>query len=148
MTIMTVGYAPVMAIFDPWAWRDPAILAGGYDQATAERGPSPDDPTDVETDEGGPGTEIDLVGYAVEATDGGIGSVVEADRTTGAAHLVVDTGPWIFGRRVLLPAGTVERVDHLARTVHVDRTRDQVKDSPEEGDRNAVGDYYRRGYNS
>jgi hypothetical protein len=137
-----------MALFDPWGWRDPTILAGGYGQAPPDRGPSPDDPADVEADEGGPGTEVDLVGYAVEATDGGIGSVVEASHAPGAAYLVVDTGPWIFGRRVLLPAGTVERVDHLARTVHVDRTRDQVKDSPEAADRNAVGDYYRSGYNS
>jgi hypothetical protein len=137
-----------MAIFDPWSWRDPTILAGGYDAASPDRGPSPDDPTDLEADEGGPGTEIDLAGYAVEATDGGIGSVVEVDHTPGAAFLVVDTGPWIFGRRVLLPVGVIERVDHPERTVHVDRTRDQVKDAPAESDRNAVGEYYRAGYNS
>jgi hypothetical protein len=43
----------------------------------------------------------------------------------------VDTGPWIFGRKVLLPAGTVQRVDHAERKVYVDRTKDQIKDSPE-----------------
>jgi hypothetical protein len=136
-----------MAIFDPWAWRDPAILAGGYSGAAPDRGPSPDDPTDVETDDGGPGTEIDLTGYAVRATDGRIGSVVQVDRTPGAAYLVVDTGPWIFGHEVLLPAGVVERVDHQERTVYVDRTRDQVRHAPDAADHNAVGEYYRKGYN-
>ena len=154
MMITSRGYDVRMAIFDPWAWRDPAILAGGYDQATADRGPSPDDPTDVEADEGGPGTEIDLVGYAVEATDGGIGSVAEVDTAAGAAHLVVDTGPWIFGRKVLLPAGTVERVDRDERKVYVDRTKDQIKESPEYDKdtfstpeyRRQVGDYYTQSY--
>lgn len=136
-----------MVMFDPWAWRDPTILAGSYGGTSPDRGPSPDDPTDVEADEGGPGTEIDLSGYSVEATDGGIGSVAEFDNTPGGAFLVVDTGPWIFGRRVMLPAGVVERVDHRERAVYVDRTRDQVKDAPEESDRNALGEYYRAGYN-
>lgn len=45
--------------------------------------------------------------------------------------LVVDTGPWIFGRKVLLPAGTVQRIDHDERVAYVDRTKDQIKDSPE-----------------
>jgi len=42
----------------------------------------------------------------------------------------VDTGPWIFGRKVLLPAGTVSQVDHAERKVYVDRAKDQIKDSP------------------
>ncbi|WBB65920.1 PRC-barrel domain-containing protein [Micromonospora sp. WMMD812] len=117
--------------FNPWAWRDPSALAGGYTPAAPDAGP-PDEPErrDGGPDAPGPGTPIDLVGYRVEATDGRIGSVDEASHDSDAGYLVVDTGPWIFGRTVLLPAGTVARVDHLARTVHVDRTRQQVKDSP------------------
>jgi hypothetical protein len=30
---------------------------------------------------------------------------------------VVDTGPWIFGRKVLLPAGVVERIDTVEHKV-------------------------------
>jgi hypothetical protein len=138
-----------MALFDPWAWRDPAILAGGYDAVLPDRGPSPDRPAG--DGEGGPGTEVDLAGYAVAATDGDIGTVDALDATAGAAFLIVDTGPWIFGRTVMLPAGTVERVDHAARRVHVDRTRDQVKHAPSydpdaPDSRAAVGDYYRETY--
>lgn len=48
--------------------------------------------------------------------------------------LVVDTGPWIFGRKVMLPAGTIERVDWDDQAVYVDRTKDEIKDSPELGE--------------
>ncbi|MFF4183704.1 PRC-barrel domain-containing protein [Streptomyces sp. NPDC001691] len=74
---------------------------------------------------------VDLVGYRVEATDGHIGKIDKHSEAVGAAYLVVDTGAWIFGRHVLLPVGTIERVDAAERTVHVDRTKDQVKDAPE-----------------
>ncbi|MBD0291736.1 MAG: PRC-barrel domain containing protein, partial [Thermoleophilia bacterium] len=48
--------------------------------------------------------ETDVVGFSVEATDGGIGKVDEATYDVGQSYLVVDTGPWIFGKKVLLPA--------------------------------------------
>ena len=54
----------------------------------------------------------DLSGYHVEATDGSIGKIDEATYDEGSSCLVVDTGPWIFGKKVLLPAGIVESVDH------------------------------------
>ncbi|MFJ5546349.1 PRC-barrel domain containing protein [Streptomyces sp. NPDC093225] len=73
----------------------------------------------------------DLTGYAVEAVDGTIGKVDEQSNETGAGWIVVDTGPWIFGRKVLLPAGTITRIDTAEEKVYVDRTRKQVKESPE-----------------
>ena len=77
-----------------------------------------------------PGSES-LVGYHVHATDGDIGKVDEASDQVGASRIVVDTGPWIFGRKVILPAGTVQRVDDDDRKVYVDLTKDQIKNSPE-----------------
>lgn len=73
----------------------------------------------------------DLVGYKIAAQDGDIGKVDKATYDVGAASLVVDTGPWIFGKKVLLPAGVVERVDHEDEKVEVDLTKDQIKDAPE-----------------
>ncbi|MFJ1709523.1 PRC-barrel domain containing protein [Kitasatospora sp. NPDC088346] len=70
------------------------------------------------------------VGYRVEATDGPLGTVDRHSDEVDAAHLVVDTGPWILGREVLLPAGVVRSVDHAARTVHVGLTRDGVRNAP------------------
>ncbi|WP_405009851.1 PRC-barrel domain containing protein [Kitasatospora sp. NBC_01539] len=76
-----------------------------------------------------PGT--DLVGFHVEAADGRIGKVDRLSEEVGSQHLVVGTGPWIFGRHVLLPAGTVVRVEQGERTVHVDRTKDGIRNGPE-----------------
>ncbi|MFD5636667.1 PRC-barrel domain containing protein [Streptomyces sp. NPDC127077] len=82
----------------------------------------------------------DLTGYKVEATDGGIGKVDKHSDDVGSAHLVVDTGVWIFGKHVLLPAGTVQRVDHEERKIYVALTKDQIKDSPEFDKDKHVGD--------
>jgi hypothetical protein len=91
-----------------------------------------------------------LVGYEVEATDGGIGKIDEASDDVGASYVVVDTGPWIFGKKVLLPAGVIDRVDVDEEKVYVSRTKDEIKDSPEfdqdryrdSAYRDEVGGYY------
>ena len=94
-----------------------------------------------------------LIGYSVEAIDGGIGKVDDATGETGRSHLIVDTGPWIFGKKVLLPAGVVDRVDLDTETVFVSRTKDEIKNAPEfdkdelredEAYRGRVGSYYDR----
>ncbi|MEV6576428.1 PRC-barrel domain-containing protein [Streptomyces sp. NPDC051577] len=48
-----------------------------------------------------------------------------------SAYIVVDTGPWIFGKEVLLPAGTVSRIDADDKKIFVDRTKEQIKNAPE-----------------
>ena len=50
-----------------------------------------------------PGDDVDVVGYDVEALDGDIGKVDEATYDAGASYIVVDAGPWIFGKKVMLP---------------------------------------------
>jgi hypothetical protein len=74
---------------------------------------------------------IDLSGYSVEAIDGGIGKIDEATYESGGSYLIVDTGPWIFGKKVMLPAGVVDRVDPDTETVFVNRTKDEIKNAPE-----------------
>ncbi|GIF77802.1 PRC-barrel domain-containing protein [Asanoa siamensis] len=88
--------------FDPWSFRDEAGVTGS-----------------------------DLVGYKVEATDGGIGKIDDASHDVAASYLVVDTGAWIFGKKVMLPAGVVNRVDHEESKVYVDRSKQEIKDAPE-----------------
>ena len=78
--------------------------------------------------------EIELVGYDVEALDGEIGQVAEAAREIGTRYLVVDVGPWIFGKKVMLPAGLVERVDIGDKRVYVARPKDVIKKAPELND--------------
>jgi hypothetical protein len=115
-----------MERIDIWTYRDSAAL--GYDP-TAGR---------------------DLTGYGVEAIDGSIGKIDDATYEVGSSQIVVDTGPWIFGKKVLLPAGVVQRVDEENEKVLVNRTKDEIKNAPEFDDslvqddeyRNRVGSYY------
>jgi hypothetical protein len=95
-----------------------------------------------------------LTGFKVEATDGSIGKIDEASHEVGAGYLVVDTGPWIFGKKAMLPAGVIRDVDLDSETVFVDRTKDEIKNAPEfdeDGYRDAayraqLGGYYSGSY--
>ena len=97
--------------------------------------------------------DIDLVGYGVAALDGDIGKVDEATYDSGASYVVVDTGPWIFGKKVMLPASVIERIEPAEEKVFVNRTKDEIKNAPEfDEDRSAddayradLGSYYGRG---
>ena len=74
---------------------------------------------------------VELTGFSVEARDGAIGKVDEATYEASRSYIVVDTGRWIFGKKVLLPAGTIQQVDLESQTVFVDRTKDEIKNAPE-----------------
>ena len=97
-------------------------------------------------------TNIDLTGFKVEARDGSIGKIDEATQETGRSSVVVDTGPWIFGKKVMLPAGVIRDIELDTETVFVDLTKDQIKDAPEfdenryrdDSYRNELGEYYGR----
>jgi hypothetical protein len=86
---------------------------------------------------------IDLSGFKVHAEDGDIGKVEMASTEAGQSHIVVDTGPWIFGKKVVLPASTIERVDLDERAVFVDRTKDEIKSAPEFDPARGVDSSYR-----
>ncbi|WP_299538491.1 PRC-barrel domain-containing protein [uncultured Streptomyces sp.] len=98
-------------------------------------------------------TGSNLAGYKVEATDGSIGKVDKHSDEVDASYLVVDTGVWIFGKHVLLPAGTITRVDAAEEKVYLDLTKEQIKDAPEfdkekhltdPAHREQTGEYYGR----
>lgn len=82
----------------------------------------------------------DLRGWSVEATDGSIGKVDKHSDEVGSAYIVVDTGVWIFGKHVLLPAGTVTQLDAAEKKVYVDRTKAQIKAAPEFDREKHLGD--------
>jgi hypothetical protein len=73
----------------------------------------------------------DVTGFGVEALDGTIGKVDEATYDVSSSYVVVDTGPWIFGKKVMLPAGVIDRVDLDEEKVYVHRTKDEIKNAPE-----------------
>ncbi|MYT26164.1 PRC-barrel domain containing protein, partial [Streptomyces sp. SID7760] len=55
------------------------------------------------------------------------------------------TGPWIFGKHVLIPAGAIARIDMTDEKVHLNLTKDQIKDSPEYDKEEHRGDAAYRG---
>ncbi|MDQ3890671.1 MAG: PRC-barrel domain-containing protein [Actinomycetota bacterium] len=72
-----------------------------------------------------------MSGYKVEAADGEVGKVDEASLDADASYLVVDTGPWVLGKKAVIPAGLVERVDRDDEKVYVSVTKDEIKNAPE-----------------
>jgi hypothetical protein len=94
--------------------------------------------------------DLDLDDYEVDAVDGPVGKVTEASYELGSSWLVVDTGPPVLGRKVLLPAGVIESIDPDRQKIYVDRTRDDIKAAPEHDPsgyrdqevRIALADYY------
>ncbi|GAB2809111.1 hypothetical protein GCM10027200_06140 [Lentzea nigeriaca] len=127
--------------FVPWVWRDPSWM----------NEPVPDESRPDEA-ELARRPDTGLIGYEVEATDGSLGKIDDDNAKVPNDCLMISTGPWIFGRTVVLPVGTVQRVDHNERKVYVDRTKEQIKNAPEydpddhEEYRRRTGEYYTESY--
>ena len=88
-------------------------------------------------------TQRNLVGFSVEAIDGSIGKIDDATNEVGDSYIVVDTGRWIFGHKVMLRAGVLQDVDLDTEQVFVNRTKDEIKHAPEYDPDHAT-DTYRR----
>lgn len=93
-------------------------------------------------------TRADITGFEVEALDGSIGKIDEATYDVSRSYVVVDTGPWIFGKKVMLPAGIIQGVDETEEVVYVDRTKDQIKNAPELDESVGSDDIYRSSLDS
>ncbi len=79
-----------------------------------------------------------LEGYALDAEgtnpeDKPIGRVkdvlFDSDRWV-ARYIVLDTGTWLPGRKVVIPFGLLGTPDWNARTFPIDRTREQIENGP------------------
>lgn len=74
-----------------------------------------------------------LRGYSVRATDDTLGRVRDVlfdDQTFQVRYVTVDTGPWLFGRTVLLVPSVIGQPDAERRELAVRLSREQVKNSP------------------
>lgn len=75
-----------------------------------------------------------LIGYAIGATNGELGKVKEFffdDKTWTIRYLVVETGNWLSGRKVLISPEAVLTPDWENEIFPVNLTEEQVKNSPE-----------------
>jgi sporulation protein YlmC with PRC-barrel domain len=76
----------------------------------------------------------DLRGYVINATDGVIGQVDDVyldDEDWTVRYFVVDTGPWLSGRRVLISTLAIRHVDWATQMLSASLTKAQVERSPD-----------------
>jgi hypothetical protein len=76
----------------------------------------------------------DLKGYSLLATDGPIGHVADAlfdDRQWAVRYLVVDTGTWLSGRRVLISPMSLGHPDWMLQQLPISMTKARVERSPD-----------------
>lgn len=76
----------------------------------------------------------DLFDMAVRGTDDEAGAVHDAyvdDDTWRIRYLVVETGSWLFGRRVLIAPEAVTGLDWDEKVLRVNLTRQQIEDAPD-----------------
>jgi hypothetical protein len=72
-----------------------------------------------------------LRGYRIHGTDGEIGqadSFLFNDTGWHIRYLVVDTGPLIFGKKVLISPASIHRIDRDG--IYIDLETEQIKNSP------------------
>ena len=75
----------------------------------------------------------DLRGFTVGASDGDIGAVEELyfdDTSFTVRHLVVDTGGWLGGRKVLISPMALRDIDWVGKRINAALTKAQVEKSP------------------
>jgi hypothetical protein len=72
--------------------------------------------------------------YNIQGSDGAIGHIedfIVDDETWEVRYLAIDTSNWWFGKKVLVAPHWASRISWEERKVHVDLTRQAIKNSPE-----------------
>jgi len=75
-----------------------------------------------------------LKGYAVDASDGRIGTVADFlfdDQTWKLRWLVADVGTWWTGQKVLIHPSAIAGIDHELRELDLSLTKERIKGSPD-----------------
>jgi len=75
-----------------------------------------------------------ITGYNIGATDGEIGKAAEFyfdDKTWTIRYLIVETGHWLSGRKVLISPEAFAKPDHENKVFHLNLTKDQIENSPD-----------------
>lgn len=90
-----------------------------------------------------------LEGYTLGASDGEVGKVSDFlfdDRSWAVRYLVVDTGGWLSGRKVLISPISLEAPDWEEGVFPVRCTRQQVEDAPPLDEHAPVSREYERSF--
>lgn len=87
----------------------------------------------------------EVIGYHIQASDGEIGHVEDFlvdEEAWVIRYMIVDTGNWLPGRKVLVSPRWIEMVTWPEKKVHVDLSQESIKDSPEYDPRKPISRAY------
>ena len=73
-------------------------------------------------------------GFAIQARDGSIGKIDDLlveDEDWNIYYLIVDTGSWLPGRKVLVSPSWIQKVNWAASQVDIDLNQETIRNSPE-----------------
>ena len=120
---------PMPVYFGPLV---PAEADKPYEEKVIER----QEPEDVADSDYDPHLRSmkEVSGYNVQARDGEIGHVetfIVDDDSWSIMYLVVDTGNWLPGKKVLVALGWIEAVNWAEQTIEIDLQRETIKNGPE-----------------
>lgn len=87
----------------------------------------------------------EVSGYSVLATDGQLGHIedfIAQDDDWAIRYCVLDTGNWLPGRKVLVAADWIQRIDAERAEVQIDLDRESIRASPEYDANTAINREY------
>jgi hypothetical protein len=124
----------------PYYWGGPGIWGGamypGYLAVPPAAEVAMEEQRQRAQEEGDPHLRStkEVIGYKIEARDGEIGHVgdfIVDEETWTIRYLLIDTGGWWPGKKVLVPPPWIERMSWAEAAVYVDLSRDTIKNGPE-----------------
>jgi uncharacterized protein YrrD len=121
----------------PFYWRGDQLW--GMSAFPIASVPSSHSPVEASTAKAGENESADphlrsaktVIGYQVQASDEAIGHVTDfvlEDKSWVIQHVIVDTGHWLSGKRVLISPRQVRRVSWDESKVYLDSTKEAVVD--------------------
>jgi hypothetical protein len=86
-----------------------------------------------------------VTGYTIKASDGKIGTLEDflVDVSWKIDFILIDTGHWFPGKKVLLSPDMIKEIDWATELVVVDTTVAHVKNSPEYDPKQELTEVYR-----
>jgi uncharacterized protein YrrD len=124
----------------PFYWAGPGLWGAGaypyYGHGTnpVDTLPAPDAVENEPTGDPHLRSVREVTGYGAQARDEAVGEIsdfVVADEDWAIRYLVIDTGTWWTGKKVLLAPQWIEKVSWMDRAVYADLYRDTIKQAPE-----------------
>lgn len=88
-----------------------------------------------------------LMGYSIAGSDGEVGHCSDFlfhDNDWRISYLVIDTGAWLPGRKVVVPPSVISRPDWESKTIPVALSVEQIKKGPTLESKDIVSSDYER----